>query len=341
MEGQEGGRYPFRVRFQLRAYDRERDFDRVREFLVRTQRAFGTPGLNWGLERWNYARFFVAPMLGSTGTDPGVPPGALRAIRMWEEMIGLWEDDKGNIIGVANIEHPDPDHPDFGEIFLQRHPDHPELLDEMLRYAEERFRDPRENRVFIVAYERDRVLRDVLGERGYVEKPDIAMPYLEIELTGLPAPTLPPGFTVRTMAEENDVERRRELFGRAFDYPDPEDWPSGFAYRELQRAPDYRKEHDLVLVAPDGTYAACCIIWHDAANRMGHLEPVGTHPDFRRRGLARAVVLHGLHKLAGLGATRVPMVSTVPLYEAIGFRKLGVYHPWIKTFGTQHADGSG
>ncbi len=139
----------------------------MRAFLVHTHLSFGTPSLNWGIERWNYARYIVAPMLGSQGTEAGVPPGALRAIRTWEKMIGLWENERGNILGMTNIEHPDP---------------------------------------------------------------------------------------------------------------------------------------------------------------------VGTHPDFRRRGLARAVVLHGLHKLAALGATRVPMISTAPLYEAIGFRKFGLYHPWIKTF---------
>ncbi|MFO8033719.1 MAG: GNAT family N-acetyltransferase [Candidatus Bipolaricaulota bacterium] len=327
------------MRFQRTAYNPERDFDRVREFLVRTHLSFGTFSLNWGIERWNYARYFVAPMLGSQGTEAGVPPGALRAIRMWEEMNRLWEDEQGEIVGVANIEHPDPDHPDFGEIFLQRHTDHPELLEEMLGYAEKTFRDPKKSRVYIWIYKTDTMLRDAVARRGYVEKPDIVVPYTEIALADLPAPALPPGFTVRTMAEEDDVDRRRELFGRAFDHPDPEDWPSAFAYRELQRAPDYRREHDLVIVAPDGTYAACCIIWLDETNRMGHLEPVGTHPDFRRRGLARAVVLHGLHRLAALGATRVPMVSTAPLYEAIGFRKLGVYHHWIKTFEPERADG--
>ncbi len=28
----------------------------------------------------------------------------------------------------------------------------------------------------------------------------------------------------------------------------------------LMKAPDYDPEHDLVVVAPDGTYAACCIV---------------------------------------------------------------------------------
>ncbi len=57
---------------RLRDYEREHDFARVREFLIRTHLAFGTPAPNWGIERWNYARCFVAPMLGSSGTESGL-----------------------------------------------------------------------------------------------------------------------------------------------------------------------------------------------------------------------------------------------------------------------------
>ncbi|MDD2912195.1 MAG: hypothetical protein PHF77_01540 [Candidatus Bipolaricaulis anaerobius] len=55
----------------------------------------------------------------------------------------------------------------------------------------------------------------VARRRGYAEKPDIAATDLEIRLDDLLEPVLPRGFTVQTMDEEDDVERRRELFGRA------------------------------------------------------------------------------------------------------------------------------
>lgn len=34
-----------------------------RDFLVRVHTVFGTPASNWGLERWNHARYFVVPLL--------------------------------------------------------------------------------------------------------------------------------------------------------------------------------------------------------------------------------------------------------------------------------------
>lgn len=41
---------------KLRAYKPEQDFLRIRDLLVDTRQAFSSP-LNWGIERWNYARY--------------------------------------------------------------------------------------------------------------------------------------------------------------------------------------------------------------------------------------------------------------------------------------------
>lgn len=123
---------------------------------------------------------------------------------------------------------------------------------------------------------------------------------------------------------------RREIFGRAFNHTDPAEWPSAFAYQELQRAPDYRRDLDLSVVSPDGMYVACCVVWLDARNRMAVLEPVGTHPDFRGRGLGREVVLEGIRRAAALGAERVWVGSGQPFYQAIGFRKALTAYRWTK-----------
>ena len=80
------------------------------------------------------------------------------------------------------------------------------------------------------------------------------------------------------MADTDDVEARRTVLGLAFGHADPAEWVTAETYRELQRAPDYRKHLDLYVVAPDGAFAACCIAWHDPVNRVGTFGPVGTHP---------------------------------------------------------------
>jgi len=314
----------------IRDYEPDRDFIRVRDFLNQTYAAFPLP-YNWGLDRWNYARYFVAPMLGSYGTDRGTPEGSLEAIRLWEEMVRIWEDDAGRIVGVTCIEHPDPTHSGYGEIFVQRHPDHPDLLGEMIAVGEDLYVHPEKSRVYTWAFDGDEDLIATLETRGFERRDEPVSRFLDCELRGFEQKSLPAQYTLQSMAEENDVEKRREIFGRSFDHENPKEWPSAFAYRELQKAPDYRKEHDLVIVAPDGAYAACCIVWLDTVNRIGHLEPLGTHPDHRRKGLAEGIVREGIRRLKAKGATRMPMTGGFePFYRAFGFVERGTMHPWIK-----------
>ncbi len=315
-----------------RTYEPDRDFIRIRDFLNETYAAFPGP-FNWGLERWNYARYFVAPMLGAYGEDGDGRHTGLAAISLWEELVALWETDEGKIVGATCIEHPDPSHQGFGEIFLQRHPGHVDLLGEMVAFGEERYVHPDLHRVYVWVYDDDSDLVEVLRARGYECRDEPVSHHLEYVLGDLPELELPVGFRLLSMAEENDIEKRREIFGRGFNHEDPKEWPSAFAYRELQKAPDYRKEHDLFVVAPDGTYASCCIVWHDPVNRIGHLEPLGTHPDYRRMGLATQIQFEGMRRLKALGAMCMPVTGGFePFYRAAGFEERRTEHAWIKQF---------
>ena len=57
-------------------------------------------------------------------------------------------------------------------------------------------------------------------------------------------------------------------------------------YQNIQSAPLYRRDLDLVAIAPDGEIAAFTIIWYDDVTRCGYFEPVGTTPEQQRQGLA-------------------------------------------------------
>jgi len=311
-------------------YQPDQDFVRVRDFLARTYGLFAAP-VNWGIERWNYARYFIAPMLGAYGTEDETPEGSLRTIRFWEDSVALWETQDGEIAGVACIEHADPAHRGFGEFYIQRHPDHLDLIGEMLAHGEAHYRNPKDNHVLLWIYEDDEPLLAAASRRGYAKRAEPVSTHLEYTIGEIPELQLPRGFRLISMVEENDIEKRREVFGRSFNHSDPREWPSAFAYRELQKAPDYRKEHDLVIVAPDGTYASCCIVWYNESHRIGHLEPLGTRPEFRRRGLATQIQREGLRRLKALGATRMPMTGGFdPFYLAFGFRHVRNAHAWVK-----------
>jgi GNAT superfamily N-acetyltransferase len=43
----------------------------------------------------------------------------------------------------------------------------------------------------------------------------------------------------------------------------------------------------------------------DRKSSAAEFEPVGTHPEYRRRGLARAMLLHGMHRARAAGSTQM------------------------------------
>jgi mycothiol synthase len=105
-------------------------------------------------------------------------------------------------------------------------------------------------------------------------------------------------------------------------------------FTHFMHSPVYDPELDIVAVRQDGQVGAFCIVWTDPVNRVGLFEPVGTHPDFQRRGLGRAVMLEGLRRLKERGMKEA-IVSTfednpaaIKFYESAGFQvinRLGTY----------------
>jgi ribosomal protein S18 acetylase RimI-like enzyme len=81
---------------------------------------------------------------------------------------------------------------------------------------------------------------------------------------------------------------------------------------------------DLVAEATGGAPAAYVGVCWDEPNRLGIFEPVCTHPDHLRRGLARSLMQRGLALLHRRGARSV-MVETGDqeaanaLYDGLGF----------------------
>ena len=100
------------------------------------------------------------------------------------------------------------------------------------------------------------------------------------------------------------------------------------------RSPVYDPELDIVAVGADGRIGAFCIVWIDPVNQIGLFEPVGTHPDYHRKGLGRAVMQEGLHRLQAHGmksaivSTNEDNPAAIKLYETAGFQvinRLGTY----------------
>lgn len=178
----------------------------------------------------------------------------------------------------------------------------------------------------------DEVLDCHFRQRGY----QLGRGY--VHLTRPLVKTIPPrhvveGFVVRSCRGEPEVaDRARAQFGAFNSSAQFERYLERFT--NFMRSPVYEPELDIVAMAPDGQVGAFCIVWTDPVNQVGLFEPVGTHPEFQRKGLGKAVMQEGLRKLQERGM-RSAIVSTfedhpaaIKLYESVGFRvvnRLGTY----------------
>ena len=176
-----------------------------------------------------------------------------------------------------------------------------------------------------------------LEERGYrVTTYDPALARsLTGPITGFQAPE---GYQVRSCKGLEEAENRARVQYAAFGNSVPFE-PYLQRFIQFMQSPGYEPDTDVVAVGPDGRIAAFCITWVDPLNRVGLFEPVGTHPDFQRKGLGKAVMLEALRRLQKQGMEQA-IVCTVHdnaaalrLYTSIGFEPYNVFRFYARDVG--------
>ncbi|HXF60109.1 MAG TPA: GNAT family N-acetyltransferase [Caldilineaceae bacterium] len=304
----------------VRAYRGEEDYWRIRAFLREVFQCNGRRERSWSVVRFDYWRWHGVENIEH---------------HRLEEVIFIWENWDGRIAAVLNPEG-------AGEAFFQVHPNFrtPALEEEMLTVAELMLATPapgggRQLRVW--ANEQDGQRQAMLRRRGY-SKGEWPEYQRRRSLSGPVADALPAaGYSVRALGDVDELPARSLVSWRVFHADEPDSRYEGWAwYHNVQRAPLYRRDLDLVAVAPDGELASFCTVWFDDVTRTGVFEPVGTAPAHQRRGLGRAVMCEGLRRLQRLGATMATVGSyseaAGALYAAVGFTEYDLLERWSKHF---------
>ena len=89
--------------------------------------------------------------------------------------------------------------------------------------------------------------------------------------------------------------------------------------------PEFRKHFDPTLSiaakSGDGEYVSYCCLWYSDKTDYAYVEPVCTVPFFRGKGVAKAVIYEALNRARSLGAKQAYVLSDMPFYEKLGFRK--------------------
>lgn len=204
-----------------------------------------------------------------------------------------------------------------------------ELETALVAWAEERLRqlltvsDSAQAWITSETLECDTLRRDILASRGYVAEatPDFFVTTRSLQ-GEIPASVLPDGFSIRAVAGEHEADAVQAVHTSAFRRA----WRPG-EYLQVMRSPAFHSERELVVVSPDGRFAAFLVYWIDPITKSGLFEPVGCHPDFQRQGLTRALMYEGMRRMAAQGMTTAVVIHEAPdenpasaaLYRSVGF----------------------
>jgi len=298
----------------------EDDFWRIRSFLRQVFLLNGRRMLCWPVARLDYWRWHGIMNLGDGSLETGVY---------------LWETRDGELVAVLNQE-------EYNHAFLQIHPVYKtaKLEEQMIALAEEKLPVPRQRGgkvLWVWCDSTDNLRQGILQKRGFAHKPewDEHEWYRNLELP-IPDVQVKEGYIIRSLGDNSELPSRSWASWRAFHPDQPDENYSGDHawYLNIQHAPLYRRNLDLVAIAPSGEVAAFTTIWYDDVTRGGLFEPVGTVPEHQRRGLARALMYEGMRRLKMMGADRV-MVSggSIPanaLYQSVMGPDYDVFQAWEK-----------
>ena len=139
--------------------------------------------------------------------------------------------------------------------------------------------------------------------------------------------TLPPGFLLRPMAGEQEIEAYVDLHQKAFGTGQ-----MTIAFRRaIMTSPEYDPQLDLVVQDPEGRLVAFCVCQINESEikllgeRAGLTDPIGVHPDLRNMGLAKALINEGLVRLRSRGmdyaklGTSSDNLAMIQLAKSMGF----------------------
>lgn len=292
-----------------RPYNHERDYAAVDEFLVRTHRQSGGHR-NWLEPRWEYMH-----------SHP-----LTNALRPHFERFAVWES-AGDIVGLAHCEDR------LGVVYVQLDACHPDLKRPILEHAAAHlageFKAGRG--VYVYLDDDDPDFAGIARDAGFEPRPEFAG---VSSCLAIPQPfpdvRVPDGFRLQSLADEFDVEKVHRVMHRRFDHEGEPPADELEARKIKLNSPNLRRDLTIVAVAPDGNFVSFCGTWRVPRSDVCYVEPVATDPEYRRRGLGKAVVLEAVRRCAEEGARTAVVGSELAFYKSMGFEVCARQTPWWK-----------
>lgn len=270
---------------------RPEDYQRVCDFLIELNRK-DKVRINWNWARWEWMYF-----------HPEFDRSCLPAIGLWKNA--------GKVVGAAIYDMY------YGEAFCGALEGYEALLPQILAYARKALADGQGLGVSV--NDADEETASLLRELGY-RRAEQSETILRISLRQALGYTLPEGFSIRETRFPEDMLAYKTVIWKGFDHEGDQ-----AELRKMLQSdaipPHLRSSLCLSVQGPDGNFAAHCTCWYDGRTDYAYIEPVCTVPQYRGRGLGKAVVRAALQQCASLGAKEAVVISDQTFYKKIGFEE--------------------
>ena len=255
----------------------------------------------------------------------------------------LWETEVDELIGFAILDK----YEQSAYLIMEIEPEQgAEFGNEMIAWGVERLRPlpPKRYELIASVREDDTDKSTLLLQNGFVQQTWGSVSLERPLQNPIPKPQIPVGFTIRSLAGEDEVPAWVAMHQAAFG-------TQNMTIDErlaMMHTPDYDPALDLVVEAPNGELAAYCnCIISSAENevsgrKLGYTDPVATHPRYRRQGLATALILHGLQLLHARGIQTASLGTSSrnnamqKTAEATGFCVVRKKNFFAKEIGTEN-----
>ena len=253
----------------------------------------------------------------------------------FDQVTNIWETSDGKIAAVLHpICH--------DEVRIHLHPRfRPSMLeDEIISYSEEHHSDwfnGGKRILYLSVFPEDAQRQQSLTQRGFEHLK--ARDFYWWRDLDAPIPDVPstPGYEIRSMGPESEHPARSWCSWRAFHAEEPdENYDGDYSwYANMQSAPLYRRDLDIVAVTPNGEYAGFCTISYDDYTRSAAIVLEGTSAEHLNHGLGEAMTIEGMQRLKHLGCTRVFSIANEEAVNAM-YRSVmpdcRVADHWVKTW---------
>jgi mycothiol synthase len=309
---------------RMRSYQTEEDYFLIRNFLREVFLINNRLECSWHVSRLDYWRWHL--ILNCHYCDP------------IEKVTTIWENEDG---GIAGVLHPLGE----GEIRLHVHPEYRSqaMEDAILTHAEEHLSyrtQPGKNTVYLPVFSGDVARQETLIRRGYIKTGGISHHWYRDLDTYVPDILVAAGYSIRSMGTIDEHPPRSWASWKAFHNDEPDknydgDWSW---YQNIQSAPLYRRDLDIIAVTSQGKIVAFCTIYYDDHTQSAVCVLVGTAVEHQRRGLGKAVMLEGMRRLKKMGCRRVFATAYDPpangLYGSV-MQTNEVAETWIKEWSKE------